>query len=86
MPSLPVNTVADLFAHPHYQERGTFVDVEHPYIGRYKTAGPPYRLSETPVRIASPAPSLGQHNEEIICGKLGFSKEDLVKMRQMGII
>ena len=45
IPCLPINTMADLFVHPHYVERGTFVDMEHPEIGRFQSPGPSYRFS-----------------------------------------
>ena len=86
VPALAVNSVEDLLTHRHYVERGTFVEMEHPQAGKFKAPGPPHRLSETPWRIASPAPTLGQHNRDIICDRLGYSKEDLVRMRQFGAI
>ena len=86
IPCLPVNTLEEIFAHPHYQARGTFIEMEHPQIGRFKAAAPPYLFSETPWRMDRPAPALGQHNEEVIIGGLGYSKGDLVRMKQMGVI
>ena len=86
VPYLQVNTMKDVVSHPHYVERGTFVELEHPQIGKFKAPGSPYGFSATPWRIASPAPTLGQHNKDIICSRLGYSKEDLVRMRQFGAI
>ena len=86
IPCLPINDMADLFAHPHYVERETFVDMEHPEIGRFKSPGPSYRFSGTPWNASVPAPSLGQHNAEIICGRLGYSMEDLARMRRIGAV
>ena len=86
IPCLPINTMADLFTHPHYLERGTFVDMEHPEIGRFKSPGPSYRFSATPWNASQPAPFLGQHNAEVFCERLGYSKEDLTRMRQIGAI
>ena len=78
--------MADLFVHPHYVERGTFVDMEHPEVGRFKSPGPSYRFSGTPWNASTPAPYLGQHNSEVFCDRLGYSKEDLARMRQSGVI
>ena len=86
IPCLPVNTVADLFTNEHYRERGLFVDMEHPAIGAFKGVGAPYRYTESPWNIYSPAPLLGQHNQEIICEILGYSREDLVTMKQLGVM
>ncbi|MBF8268133.1 MAG: hypothetical protein HW388_1641, partial [Dehalococcoidia bacterium] len=43
-------------------------------------------FSATPWRIERPAPTLGQHNKNVICARLGYSEEDMVKMRQLGAI
>ncbi|MBF8267889.1 MAG: CoA transferase [Dehalococcoidia bacterium] len=83
---LPVNTIEDAVNHPQYIERGFFVEMDHPEIGKFKAPGSPYSFSATPWHIERPAPMLGQHNREVICDRLGYSKEDLVKMRQLGVI
>jgi crotonobetainyl-CoA:carnitine CoA-transferase CaiB-like acyl-CoA transferase len=41
--------------------------------------------SELPWEIRRPAPLLGQHNEEVY-SSLGYSKEDLVKLREGEVI
>ena len=33
-----------------------------------------------------PAPTLGQHNDDVYCGMLGYEKGDVVRMRGMGVI
>ena len=86
IPSSPVHSMEDVVNHPHFVERGTFVDMEHPQIGEFKSPGPAYRFSETPWQVSSPAPSLGQHNAEVLCNRLGYSKDDLARMRQMGVV
>lgn len=86
IPCTPVNSVPDLLTNAHYRERDVFIDMEHPVIGKFKAPGTPHRFSESPWAIYSPAPILGQHNQEIICGRLGYSKEDLVRMRQLGAV
>ena len=42
-------------------------------------------MMETPWQIRTPAPLLGQHNEEVL-ESLGYGKEDLVMLRQHGVI
>ena len=48
--------------------------------------GPPLRMSETPPKIERSFPAIGQYNEEIYCGLLGYSHEDLVKLKEEGAI
>ena len=63
-----------------------FVAIDRPDTGPVSFAGPPYRLSGQDAMLPSPAPFLGQHNAEVYCDGLGYSKEELVKLYQTGII
>ena len=85
-PFADVMSAADVVNSEHLQERGFFVDIDHPLAGRIRYPGAPAKFSETPWSIDNPAPLLGQHNEQIYCGWLGYSKNQLVKMRGEGII
>jgi crotonobetainyl-CoA:carnitine CoA-transferase CaiB-like acyl-CoA transferase len=46
----------------------------------------PYRFSEIQMESPMAAPLLGQHNEEIYCGRLGYHKRDLAKFKEAGAI
>jgi len=83
--ALPVNTTADLFTDPQLTSRGFFVDVEHPAMGTLKYTGATCKMAEGGWQLRMPAPLLGQHNAEIY-GSLGYSKEDLAKLRENGAI
>ena len=86
IPIVPCNSAADLLESPQFAEREFFVEIEHPHTGRLTYPGAPYRFSETPWRVARPAPLLGEHNEEILCGRLGYSRQDLARMKESGVI
>ncbi len=81
----PVNTAADLFDEKHLKERGFWIDIDHPVIGKTTYPGRPALSTELPWVIRRPAPLVGQHNEEVY-GNLGLSKGDLVKLKQMNVI
>lgn len=72
-----VQTPEDLARCPQLEARDFFADVDHPVIGRVRV---PFRLSNmslTPARYRSPAPLLGQHNEEVFRGmRLGGTDLD----------
>jgi crotonobetainyl-CoA:carnitine CoA-transferase CaiB-like acyl-CoA transferase len=70
---------------PQHKAREYFVQIEHPETGVLTYPGAPFKLSETPWR-AGRAPLLGEHNEEIYGKQLGYSKEDLVKLKEGGVI
>ncbi|MCH7712688.1 MAG: CoA transferase [Chloroflexi bacterium] len=76
----------DLYHCPHLRERGFYVEVEHPEAGTVDYPGLGPRLSDMEYQVTRPAPLLGQHNQEIFCGEMGYSKEDLVRLREMGAI
>ncbi|GAF95086.1 unnamed protein product, partial [marine sediment metagenome] len=63
-----------------------FTHLDHPQAGRleYPTAG--HKMSETPWRGERAAPLLGEHNEQVYRGRLGYSKEQLDTMAADGTI
>jgi len=84
--SAPVNTPADLLDNVHLKARDYFTEIDHPYTGKVVYPGAPVKMTESPWQVRRPAPLLGQHNEEILCGQLGYTREDLVKLRESGVI
>lgn len=85
-PATAVYTVADTATHPHLHARGYIVELEHPVIGRVSDLGAPVRLPDAPGGPVAPAPLLGQHNEQILCGQLGLSTAQYQEFRSMGTI
>jgi CoA:oxalate CoA-transferase len=86
IPYSPVRTVRDLVSDEQLAARDFFVEIDHPYTGKLKYPGAPYKLSATPWIVKRPAPLLGEHNEQIYCQMLGYTRQDLVKMRQAGVV
>ena len=84
--SAPVNSPADLVNYIQLKSREYFVEVDHPETGKVTYPGAPFKMSEASWKIRRPAPLLGQHNDEIYCGLLGYTKGELVKLREGGII
>jgi CoA:oxalate CoA-transferase len=84
--AVPVATAEDLSKSPQLAERGFFMTIAHPEAGTatYPTAG--YQLSETPWRAEGAAPLLGEHNEMVYCQRLGFSREELARLAEAGVI
>jgi CoA:oxalate CoA-transferase len=85
---LPVGfaaTTADLFEAEQYKDRGFLVEIDHPLVGKLIYPGSPFKIDGLGWNN-NRAPLLGEHNNEIYCQKLGYSKNDLVVLRQNGII
>jgi crotonobetainyl-CoA:carnitine CoA-transferase CaiB-like acyl-CoA transferase len=86
VPFAPVRNMAEVVNDAHLKARDYFVEINHPAAGTLKYPGAPGKLSETPWIVDRPAPLLGQHNEEVYCKRLGYSKEKLETLRNGGII
>jgi CoA:oxalate CoA-transferase len=86
VPAAPVNNVAEMVADPQIQAREMFVELEHPLYGPVKITGTPLKLSETPGRVERLAPMPGEHNEEVFVGMLGYTKEDLLRWQNEGVV
>ncbi len=76
-----IYTSENLLADSHFRDRGEWIDVEHPVAGTFTFPGRPSIWSETPWQLRRPAPLLGQHNEEVFCGMLGYTPEGLSRLR-----
>jgi crotonobetainyl-CoA:carnitine CoA-transferase CaiB-like acyl-CoA transferase len=61
VPHSPIMSIADIFADPHYRERGMIVDVPDDDLGTLPQPGVVPRLSLTPGRIGHAGPKLGRH-------------------------
>lgn len=84
--SAPVNSPEDILGNPHLKAREYFTEIDHPETGKVTYPGAPIHMMETPPKTRYPAPLLGQHNKDIYCDRLGYTREDLVKLRESGII
>ena len=76
----------DLYHCAHLRERGFYVKVEHPVAGTVDYPGMGPHLSDMEYEVYRPAPLLGQHNQEIFRSEMGYTTEDLVVLRQMGVV
>ena len=61
------------------------VESEHPAMGRIREPRPAAKFGATPSRIQSPAPTLGEHTDEVL-GQLGLDADSIAKLRQDGVI
>jgi crotonobetainyl-CoA:carnitine CoA-transferase CaiB-like acyl-CoA transferase len=62
----PVNRYADLLSDPQVEHLGAVSEVEHEKVGKLKLVSFPVSLSDTPARVRTPGPALGQHTAEIL--------------------
>ncbi|MFN3233377.1 MAG: CaiB/BaiF CoA transferase family protein [Alphaproteobacteria bacterium] len=70
----PVLSMNEAHAHPHNEERGTFIEV-----GGFKQPGPAPRFSRTKPEVARPSPTPGEHNQDAL-SSWGFSDEEIAAL------
>jgi crotonobetainyl-CoA:carnitine CoA-transferase CaiB-like acyl-CoA transferase len=71
---------ADLASDPHAQAIGLLEDSEHPRAGRLRQPRHPTQFLRTPARLGGPAPTLGQHTDEVLT-ELGWSDREAALRR-----
>ena len=82
----PAYSIDQIFDDPQYQAREDIIAVEDEDLGTIRMTNAFPFMSKTPARIKHPGPRKGQHTEDILCGELGLSPEDLAKLRDEGAI
>ncbi|MDO8674238.1 MAG: CoA transferase [Dehalococcoidia bacterium] len=86
VPAAPLRTVEEVVNDEHLQQRQFFVDVNQAEVGTLKYPGVCYQLSATPFVVERPSPRLGEHNEEVYCGQLGYAHSEIARLRREGAI
>ena len=85
VPSGPINDMAAVYADPQVQARNMMVTLQHPKAGQLKTIGIPVKLSDTPGTIRRPAPTLGQHTDEVL-REMGLPAGEIERLRKAGVV
>jgi crotonobetainyl-CoA:carnitine CoA-transferase CaiB-like acyl-CoA transferase len=85
VPAALVASAPDILSDAHIMARGDVVTVDDVATGPLQQQAPFPRLSST-VRAVTPAPALGQHNDDVWCGELGVTKDELAQLRAEGVV
>lgn len=80
-----VYSLDEVFADPQVQHRRMVMEMEHPTEGKVRQVGIAIKLSDTPGKVRSFPPVLGQHTDEILSG-LGYSQQKIAELRREGVV
>jgi crotonobetainyl-CoA:carnitine CoA-transferase CaiB-like acyl-CoA transferase len=87
VPCSRVASIRDIFEDAQVRARGNVQELPHPLGGLLQMAGIVPRLTSTPGTLRHPGPlTVGQDNEEVYCGRLGLSRDDLAALRAKGVV
>lgn len=76
----------DQLIDPHFRANKTYVEIQHPLIGKEIIYNNPARFSDMPLTIRHNAPSLAEHNDYVLRGLLGYSQPQVADMIKRQII
>ncbi len=80
-----VKTLPEVFADPQVSEQEMVLAIEHPGHGEVRMLGFPIKFREAPCRLYRPAPDLGADSEAVL-DELGYSPEDIARLRAGGAV
>ncbi|HEX6002361.1 MAG TPA: CoA transferase, partial [Burkholderiales bacterium] len=83
VPCGPIMSTEDLAHDEHVNGREMWVELDHPQRGKWYNVGMPIKLSGSPAVIKR-SPTLGEHTDEVLREVLGYSEEQVSKLRSAG--
>jgi crotonobetainyl-CoA:carnitine CoA-transferase CaiB-like acyl-CoA transferase len=85
VPGAPVHRVAELPDDPNFQARADLIEHDHPIAGPLRMLGSPIH-TDAPAAPRGPAPSSGEHSDEILRDLLGYDDDRIKSLRDAGVV
>ncbi|MCI0440721.1 MAG: CoA transferase [Chloroflexi bacterium] len=80
-----VQDTYEVLADPHLKARDMVIDMHDPARGDYQVIGCPIKLGSNEVTV-NPPPLLGQHSEEVLASLLDMGDDEIVRLKEAGVI
>ena len=85
VPAGACQSTGEVLDDPHLKARGMIHELDYPTRGKFKTVGCPLHLSDSPVSVTRP-PMLGEHTEALLGELCGVAPDEVMRMKQTGIV
>lgn len=85
VPFAPALTVEQAMNHPHLRQRRTVRTISDRFLGEFDIPGFPLRFSEYG-ELSLEAPTLGEHNAQILNDYLGYSAARIEELEKAGVL
>jgi crotonobetainyl-CoA:carnitine CoA-transferase CaiB-like acyl-CoA transferase len=86
VPVGPVNDVAEVLADPHVRARRMIGSFDYPGVGEFRALALPYKFAGWDEPAIGTPPALGEHTEQILKERLGYSDAQVAALREEGAI
>lgn len=85
VPCAPINSLADVLAHPHTAARNIVLDYHHPRLGELKTVAQPIQFDGEARSVRLPPPMHGEHSRAVL-GELGYAATEIARLVASGVV
>ncbi|MDD1776019.1 MAG: CoA transferase, partial [Candidatus Methanomethylicus sp.] len=82
----PINTISEAVEDPQLRANDYIVDSQHPQWGKVTAVGFPAYYSQAKSSIRMPTPELGQHTDEVLHDVLGYTPEEIAKLKAEEVV
>ena len=86
IPCVPVKKFDEVMKDEQLIGRDFFEPIKEPDGQVFTHPGHPFRMSETPLDVKRPAPTLGQDNEDIFLGRLRLEADEFRRLQRDNVI
>jgi crotonobetainyl-CoA:carnitine CoA-transferase CaiB-like acyl-CoA transferase len=86
IPAAATNKSSGLLQDVQLVKRGYWQWMERAVVGRQPNPSAPFRGNNGAAVLKSPAPTLGEHNHEVLVDELGISEQEFNRLMQGGVI
>ena len=82
----PVNDAREVCESEQFRARDAIIEVDDAELGRIAMQNVSPRLSNSPSRVHSAGPTLGEHNDQVLSSLLGLGDMEPERLRETGVI